>query len=174
MPVKIPSQGVFFATKDYLGFWRRFLTSVIDILAVLGSAVVISAVPIAYLPENRSALAFLGILVIVAFSYQVVLKRSRVRTLGYRLFSARIVSLSGDTPSVFQMIERLLFVLLGPLNYLIDLLWLSGDDDRQSIRDKWAATYVVHIDATPEGTGPIIMARYGLLGANVVFPEVRR
>jgi uncharacterized RDD family membrane protein YckC len=175
MGVTLSSQGVFFATQNYIGLWRRVLMSTVDIVVVLVGSVLVSVIPVALLSADRAPAAFLVILGITAFTYLVVLKRSGIRTLGYRLFGARIVSLSGETPSLLQMTERMLFAFFGPFYYLIDLLWLSGNDDRQSIRNKWAATYVVRHDAKPKGTGTIVAVYYyGLLGVNVVFWEVRR
>jgi hypothetical protein len=51
------------------------------------------------------------------------------------------------------MLFRTLFAVLGPLNALLDLIWLGGDNDRQALRDKLAGTYVIRRGAQPLGTG---------------------
>ena len=43
----------------------------------------------------------------------------------------------------------MLFGAHSPVDYVVDMLWISGNDDRPSIRDKWAATCVVRRDAEP-------------------------
>jgi hypothetical protein len=62
---------------------------------------------------------------------------------------------------------------VGPLNFLIDLMWLTGDANRQAIRDKFAGTYVVRQDAMPAGTGPILVRTYMFWGMTFLFREVR-
>jgi hypothetical protein len=65
-----------------------------------------------------------------------------------------------------------LFVLLGPLNWLIDLGWLSGDRHRQSLRDKFAQTYVIRQQTHPAGRGPIVFSHYDIFGFSFLFQEV--
>jgi hypothetical protein len=50
-----------------------------------------------------------------AFAYFVILKRSRFRTLGYRLGQIKIVGLDGQPPTYLSLSLRLMFGLLGPL-----------------------------------------------------------
>jgi hypothetical protein len=70
------------------------------------------------------------------------------------------------------MIYRLAFAFLGPLNWLVDLTWLSNDDHRQALRDKYAHTYVIKVSAEPAGTGKVIFRYYEILGYNFLFREV--
>ena len=67
---------------------------------------------------------------------------------------------------------RLMFGVLGPLNWMVDLLWLSGDPHRQALRDKLAGTYVVRKTAEPAGTGKIVRRYYEFFGYNFIFREV--
>ena len=112
-------------------------------------------------------------LLIVGFGYFVLLKRSRFRTLGYRLLRARIVNLQGSRPSIYALTIRLLFAVLGPLNFLLDLMWIPGDRYRQALRDKFAHTYVIRDRAEPVARGGIIYTSYHVLGMAFIFPEVR-
>ncbi len=57
------------------------------------------------------------------------------------------------------MTLRLGFMTLGPLNYFIDLAFLSSDTHRQALRDKFAQTYVVRKRAQPVGTA-VVLYRY--------------
>jgi len=63
-------------------------------------------------------------------------------------------------------------MFLGPLNYLVDLVWLSGDPHRQAIRDKVAGTYVVRRKAVPIGAGKVIRHQYSMLGCNFLCREI--
>jgi len=67
---------------------------------------------------------------------------------------------------------RLMFAPLGPLNWFMDLLWVSGDAQRQSLRDKLAHTYVVKVKAQPVGTGKIVYRCYDIIGFNFMFQEI--
>ena len=62
--------------------------------------------------------------------------------------------------------------MLGPLNWLMDLLWLSGDTHRQALRDKFTGTYVVKRLAEPAGNGKVVYRSYDIVGLNFVFREV--
>jgi len=109
----------------------------------------------------------------MAFAYFVLLKRSRFRTLGYKLCGARIVNLQGDRPSVYSLTIRLLFAVFGPLNLLLDLIWIPTDECRQALRDKFAHTYVVRFNAAPEGRGTVVYTTYFILGWAFLFPEIK-
>jgi hypothetical protein len=65
-----------------------------------------------------------------------------------------------------------MFGLLGPLNWLLDLVWLSSDAHRQALRDKFANTYVVKVQAQPAGRGKIVFRSYEILFYNCLFREV--
>jgi hypothetical protein len=101
----------------------------------------------------------------------VVLKRSKGGTLGYRIGGVRLVGLDGRHATWSALILRLLFAVFGPLNWL-DLIWLAGDPDRQTLRDKLAQTYVVKKKAEPLGTGPVILQYYEINCYNFIFREV--
>ena len=111
---------------------------------------------------------------LVWFGYFVLLKGSRFRTLGYVIAAAQIVSLKGERPSILSLTGRLLFALAGPLNFFLDILWLTGDGDRQALRDKFAGTYVVRRHSRPAGVGTIVLRTYMFSGMTFLFKEVRR
>ncbi len=120
--------GVYYASSDYIGVWRRFGIDLVDVVVAGTVSLAFSAVLILLL-SNGDQLAF-GLLVVwscVWFGYFVLLKRSRLRTVGYVLAGARIVNLYGDTPSVASLFIRVLFAALGPLNLLFDLFWIPSD-----------------------------------------------
>lgn len=107
-----------------------------------------------------------------AFFYFVVLKRSRFGTFGYRLGRFGVVSLDGRVPGYWSLITRLLFGMLGPLNWVLDLIWLTSDANRQSLRDKFANTYVIKAKAQIAGEGPVVFRYYSICGFTWLFREV--
>ncbi len=165
--------GVYYRREDYIGVGRRLLIDAIDVpIAVLLSAAAIGGVAL-LAPSWVEAGAALFIVVAVWVAYFVILKRSRFRTLGYVVAGARIVDLRGGRPSVVSLLMRLVFAVAGPINVLMDLMWITGDRHRQSMRDKFASTYVVKKDARPAGSGPIVHRTYMVWGSTYLFKEVK-
>lgn len=163
-----PLTGVYFRRNDYAGFWRRLLIDSVDLIVTGVVCLTSFAVVWMVLPSAGLILASWGT---ACFSYFVLLKRSGVGTVGYRVGGVRIVGYDGEKPSISSLTLRLLFGVLGPL-WLVDLIWVSGDTHRQALRDKLAGTYVVSKDARPAGTGKIVYRRYDILFYNFLFREV--
>ena len=165
--------GVYFRREDYASFWLRVLVDVIDLL-IFGAICLMLTLPVMLIfTLSKSSLNLILLIVAtVAVSYFVVLKRSRFRTLGYRAGRIRIVGLDGRVPSYLSLILRLTFAMLGPLNWLVDLTWLSNDNNRQALRDKFADTYVIKVDAQPAGQGRITLRHYDIFFYNCLFREV--
>ena len=113
-------------------------------------------------------------LLLFAYLYLTVIKASRLRTVGYRIVGARIVTLKGERPSVFRMTLRLFLWVLGPLNVIADLIWLGVDRDRQSLRDHYTGTLVVKAAAQPIGEGPIHLAYVQAFALSLMLPTVTR
>jgi len=164
--------GVYFRREDYLGVARRLLIDAVDLpVAVLLWWLAVTLTRPLF--SDAEGPAFL-LLCATCFGYFVLLKRSRFRTLGYVVARARIVSLEGRPPAVMSLVSRLLFALAGPLNFAFDIVWLTGDRDRQALRDKFAGTYVVRRRASPAGSGPVVLRNYMFWGMSFVFREVKR
>jgi uncharacterized RDD family membrane protein YckC len=161
-----PETGVYFRRGDYAPLWKRFLVDIADMIV----AAIAWAVVFVFAPSRDPALAIYAVIV---FCYFVPLKRSRFRTLGYRLGGVRIVGLDGCPPGYWALTMRLMFAFLGPLNWLMDLMFLSGDPHRQALRDKFAQTYVVRKDAEPAGHGTLVYRYYEILVYNFLFREVQ-
>ena len=168
-------RGVLYESRDYLGFWKRVLISVLDVAVVVVSAVLLIAIAETVLgmdSEARNGLLVTAVFGAVATAYLIFLKRSTARTLGYRMFRARIVNLRGERPTVWQMFQRLGFMVFGPGNYVIDLAWIAQEGTKQALRDKWAGTYVVRAGAKPRAEGDIATPLHNLLGFSMFFDEV--
>lgn len=167
------TDGVYFRQEDYASFWLRLLIALIDVLAAGTVCFVLIIVLWATFPPTTTTLnLILATIAVILFWYLVVLKRSKIGTIGYRLCGVRIVGPDGQAASLAALTFRLLFAPLGPLNWLMDLLWLSGDPHRQSLRDKLAHTYVVKRTAKPAGAGKIVHSYYDILGYNFLFQEI--
>ncbi len=166
------SVGTYFREEDYASAWRRLLAVLVDIPVLLVLTVAVWTALYPLLSEIAADAAFLPITVLLSFVYLVILKRSRLRTLGYRLADVRIVDLRGGVPSIGAMTLRLIFAVFGPLNGLFDLVWIPGDPRRQALRDKFAHTYVVRADAESVGTAAIEYRHYFALGWTFLFREV--
>jgi uncharacterized RDD family membrane protein YckC len=164
--------GVYYADADYVGVLRRIGILIVDGLVLFVVAVVISAGISAFVPDAEKAI-FVAIAV-AAWIYTAVLKPSRIRTVGYRLMGCKIVTLGGGKPSPLRLTFRALLWILGPLNLLYDLAWCGIDDQKQTLRDRFAGTTVVNSQAEPAGTGPIHLSRFSAMGYAFVFPRVMR
>jgi uncharacterized RDD family membrane protein YckC len=168
-------EGIYYRREDYAGFWRRLTVDVIDVAAVLLLFLLASAFmvrlagPDDELPTDALQVLLLAVL---SYAYFVLLKCSRLRTLGYRIGRVRVVDLRGEPPGLFALTIRFLFGVLGPLNVGLDLVWIPSDRNRQALRDKFAHTYVIRADAQPSGRGRILYTTYYLLGTALVFQEM--
>jgi uncharacterized RDD family membrane protein YckC len=160
--------GLYFRTEDYAPLWRRFM---IDIIDGLTAGIVCTALTAAFWGFTSVNL-ILCVWATIFFAYFVILKRSKFGTVGYRLGVVKIVGLNGQVPSVGSLTLRLLFMSLGPMNYLVDVMWLSTDLHRQALRDKFAQTYVVRKAAQPIGKGRVVHRYCHILGYNFLFREI--
>lgn len=108
----------------------------------------------------------------ITWLYAVLLKRSPLRTVGYWLTGCQLVNLQGQRPSLFALTLRSLLWMLGPFNLLLDLIWCGIDDDRQTLRDRFAGTCLVNVGAIPIGTGEIHLTYFDIGSFNLMYPRV--
>ena len=95
-------------------------------------------------------------------------------TVGYWITGVQIVDLEGEEPSMWLMTLRYFLLVLGPINLIIDIFWLTSDENRQTLRDKIAETYVIKRNAMPLGHGQQKIAPYFIAGYSFTFKEVKR
>ncbi len=171
-------RAVCFDRRDYAGPVRRVVIVCIDFVAAVGlSFGVLVGVWWVWLiryPQSDPPPEALWVVPAVVYLYFTVLKRSRIRTLGYLLTGVRIVNIEGKRPSLLQMTVRMLPLPLFPLTLPFDLAWVVDDPHRQSLRDKWVGTFVVRRKAKPIGTAPVQYKRIGCCGLFFIFPEIDR
>jgi uncharacterized RDD family membrane protein YckC len=168
--------GVFYARRDCAGFLRRAISGAIDagvvwLLWVLNFNVVLAFRP----TEEVAALAIVIGLPGMGFLYFVVMKRSQVRTVGYRMTGLKVVNLRGSAPSVLAMTLRICVViwLAWPFG-VFDFLYMFGDERRRKLSDVLAGTCVVRTRAQPYGTGEVVSAVSFIYGHTYHHRELRR
>lgn len=171
----VANAGVLFRREDCAGFWLRVLVDAIDFCVAFTAAFGIYFALLRVSPDDFlfQVRMLLFLLLGVWLLYFVLLKYASSRTIGYRVCRVRLVNLQGQPPTLWEVFTRALFMVMGPLNMLVDLIWLSGDPCRQALRDKFAHTYVVRRGAEPVATGRIGYFRYTIMGTNFLFQEVR-
>ncbi|MEZ6062383.1 MAG: RDD family protein [Planctomycetaceae bacterium] len=163
-------EGAYFRREDYVGLARRMAILAVDlmVLIVLFFVIGIVVLSVTDISDEQFSLLF-GV---ISWLYLSVLKASRIRTVGYWLLDARIVNLKGETPSVFRMTFRFLLCLFGPFSFIFDLLWVSTDDHKQTLRDRFSGTCVIRRHAEPAGRAAIRLVSYNALGFNLTYPQV--
>jgi uncharacterized RDD family membrane protein YckC len=171
-------RAVCFDRRDYAGLVRRVVIVCIDFVATVvlsfGALIGIWYVwPILY-PGSARPPEVMWAVPTVAYLYLTMLQRSRIRTLGYIVTGVRIVGIEGKRPSLLQMTVRLIPLMPVPWSLLFDLGWMVDDPRKQTLRDKWAGTFVVRRKAQPIGTAPVRYKRIGFSGVFLIFPEIGR
>ncbi len=168
-------EGVYYAPEDYASLSTRIVVLCIDAsVLILLLAIIMLAWLIFSETDLEAMISAISLTwLAAAYGYMAILKPTTVGTLGYRLMGIRIVTLKGERPSLLVMSFRFILLLVGPLNQLLDILWLGGDEHKQALRDKLAGTYVIKRKAIPQGQGPIAYVAYDLFGWNLLFREVK-
>jgi uncharacterized RDD family membrane protein YckC len=161
---------VYYDRKDYGGFFRRVAATGIDL------ALLAAVYAFAFFLDERHPLPdwWPFVIVGIAYVYLVPIKRSRLRTVGYLATGLRIVNLTGRPPGILLLSLRLIWWVFGPLNAVMDFVFMTGDKDRQTIRDKMMQTYVIKKDATPIGTGSRCAIYLNFMGLALTVWEVSR
>ena len=163
--------GLYYAEDDYIGLGKRLLILAVD-SCVLALALWITDVLWNALPPNDTTHMVLSWgLAGFAYAYLTVIKASRIRTLGYRLLGAKVLTFRGERPSIFRMTLRLFLWVLFDAK---DLVWVGIDQDRQSLRDRYTGTCVVKANAISIGEAPIHLAYYQAFTYSLMLPTVCR
>jgi len=170
-------KAAYFNSEDYAGPIRRVVILAIDLVALF---VIVCVIILALVlldpphPANQLGGEMLLLMMSAGYVYLTLVQRSRIGTLGYLLMGVRIVDIEGRRPSLLQMTVRLIPMLPVPWSLLFDLGWMLDDPNRQTLRDKWAGTFVVRRKARPLGQATVVYKRVCFAGLHLVFPEVGR
>ena len=163
-------EGAYFLPADYVGLIPRIAIFVVD-LATLAAFYIIGGI-LALRFTEISDDQFVMLFFVIAWFYLTLVKTSSFRTVGYRLLGARIVNLKGEKPSIVRMTFRFLLCLFGPFSFMFDLLWVSADEQKQTLRDRFAATCVIKYSAEPAGQAEIRFVFYNAFGFNLMYQQV--
>ena len=166
--------GVVYKKDDYASLIRRVVIAVTDIIviAALSAASLFITSPLIEFADMYLNFNMFLILSLIIW-YFALLKRSKFRTIGYRLAQVKIVDLQGKKPSIFKMIIRALLLILGPFEFIIDLIWLTSETTKQTLRDKYVGTYVVDERANPVGNARLQTVTLGVMGLSFTYREVK-
>ena len=169
-----PKEGVYYAAKDYAGLIKRYFIIAVDLIVIYIFSLAVIVI-FFDLPEKSELLIVskLHVVFFISYIYLVIVKRSDWGTLGYILTGVKIVSIEGERPPIWNMTLRFLLLILGPINLILDVFWLGGDEYKQTLRDKIVGTYVIAQDAVPLGRGEQLYVLYFLLGWSILFREVK-
>ncbi|MCG8700044.1 MAG: RDD family protein [Bacteroidales bacterium] len=165
---------VYYNRDNYAGFLRRLLIAVVDICVIVGLLFFLTFVFTLLFGSTRLSMQVsFFCLCILAYIYLVLLKRS-VGTLGYLLMGVKIVDLTGGRPSILRMTGRFLWLFTLPLSLCFDLIWMTGEETRQTVRDKTVGTYVIKKKAVPAGTGQLQLKVISVLSLCLRYREVEK
>ena len=168
------SLGVIFNKKDYAGLVRRVVIAVVDLFVIFVISAAILYISDFFIYDEDFYQKFNFILILLfSIWYLALLKRSKLRTIGYILTNVKIVDLKGEKPSIFKMVLRVLLLLLGPFELIIDIIWLTQEATKQTLRDKYVGTYVVNQKATPIGKAMLQTVNLGFMGWHLMYREVK-
>ena len=173
-----PTDGVLFARSDCAGISRRIFAGVVDLAVVLLFGAFWWPVCFLTVPDPGIATSlWVGSVFIAASLYFAGLKRTELCTVGYRLAGIRVVGLDGEPPRLWPMFVRFAFcvvwLLTGSTLFLVDLFWIGGDEQRQTIRDKLAGTVVIRRAAKPVARGRQAVRFYTFVGLSLFCREVK-
>jgi len=166
--------GVIYEPESFAGFFRRFIIISVDLSIVIAlfyfGLELDSYFYVEYDDYYEDYSTYTMILII--YLYLTVIKSSKLGTFGLLLTGTKIVTLKGQKPNIFKMTFRFLFLLLGPINGIIDFLWLTMNPEKRTFRDCICGTYIIRKNASPIGEGPIHLSRVGLMGQMFLYPSV--
>ena len=137
--------------EDYVGAFRHLVILAVDFLVILFFVFPLSLLPAVFLHSLSAEFATYYVIVplVLAWLYLAVLKPSRIRSPGYWVTGARIVTINGGRPSPFCMTLRLASALLwlfaAPIGFFfIDILWTTAYfSSRQTSNRKAGDRFVV-------------------------------
>jgi uncharacterized RDD family membrane protein YckC len=100
----VNEEGVYYRSDDYAGVWLRLFVEAVDFITAFTFSVVGTAFVLLLLLEDDSLRwAILITWATIWFAYFVILKRTKIRTLGYILGGVKIVNLQGAPPGIISL-----------------------------------------------------------------------
>jgi len=144
-------KAVEISPERYVGFWKRVLATLIDVLILM-----VITVPLLWWIYGRAYFGAPGIkgLADVLINYVlpaiavILFWKFRGATPGKMLISAKIVdAATGNPPSTRQLVGRYFAYIVSTLPLCLGFLWIAFDARKQGWHDKLAGTVVVYEQA---------------------------
>ena len=138
------------AAPEYMGFWARFVASIIDdIVLVIGIFV---------LGFMASVFPYIVILYVPLVLY-LIYKHVKGKTIGRRLLNMEVVAQSGEAIGFWRgLLRETVGKLVSSIFFYLGFIWIAFDRQKQGWHDKIASTYVVRranvvSRPVPQGSG---------------------
>ena len=127
-----------YATTDKIGFWRRFLATIIDFVLV---GIVTSIIGNLFGGGGTGS----GLTFILGLVYYLYFWSSygHGQTLGKRALSIRVVKTDGTELTLVDALIRYVGLIVSCIALFIGVIWVAFDPNKQGWHDKIAKTYVV-------------------------------
>ena len=127
-----------YATTDKIGFWRRFLATIIDFVLV---GIVTSIIGSLFGGGTTGS----GLTFILGLAYYLYFWSSygHGQTLGKRALSIRVVKTDGTELTLVDALIRYVGLIVSCIALFIGVIWVAFDPNKQGWHDKIAKTYVV-------------------------------
>ena len=127
-----------YATTDKIGFWRRFLATIIDFVLVG----IVTSIIGSLLGGGATAS---GLTFILGLAYYLYFWSSygHGQTLGKRALSIRVVKTDGTELTLVDALIRYVGLIVSCIALFIGVIWVAFDPNKQGWHDKIAKTYVV-------------------------------
>lgn len=122
------------------GFWIRVVAFLIDFVALLVIQLIVAAA--LFRGDMQSAY---GVNTLIGLVYFVALWSSYGggQTLGMRALNLKVVRTDGSPLSLVNAVLRYVGLLIAAIPFLIGVIWVAFDPNKQGWHDKIAGTYIV-------------------------------
>lgn len=133
--------------RKFVGFGKRFVAYMIDIVIIMFSAFIVVMVllfVLSFSSEEAVGQMVMVVYFIVYVSYFILMESSvKQATLGKRLFKIKVINENGTRLSLINSLGRTLGRLLSGAIMGLGYVMILFTKDKQGLHDKLAKTYVV-------------------------------
>jgi uncharacterized RDD family membrane protein YckC len=167
------SLGAIYEKEAYAGLIKRVVIVVVDMIVLILSEFLVIYASDNFI-YNWDAFYWFNFFasLFLTLSYLAILKRSRIGTVGYMITGVKIVDIKGRRPSILRMLLRTMLLIIGPFELVFDIIWLTSEKTKQTLRDKYVGTYVVNKSSSPKAYGKLRHVILDVMGWNLRFLEV--
>lgn len=133
--------------QEFIGFWKRVVAYIIDVVIVMVVAFVVSIIlrmVMTFSSEEAVGQMAMSVYTIVFFSYFILLESSaKQATVGKGLLGMKVINRDGERLSILNAAGRNIARILSGLIFAIGYLMVLFTKKRQALHDILAKTYVV-------------------------------